>query len=61
MNTIKDAFQKAKSKGNGVLVGYIMAGDPNSALTPKIAGALIKGGIDVLELGLPFSDPIADG
>jgi len=61
MNAIKDAFQKAKAKGNGVLVGYIMAGDPTPDLTPKIAESLIKGGVDILELGLPFSDPIADG
>ena len=38
-----------------------MAGDPNPELTPQIAEALIKGGVDILELGLPFSDPIADG
>ena len=61
MNAIIEAFQKAKAKGNGALVGYIMAGDPKPELTPKIADALIKGGVDVLELGLPFSDPIADG
>jgi len=61
MSDIKEAFQKAKVKGNGVLVGYIMAGDPTPELTPKIADALIRGGVDILELGLPFSDPIADG
>lgn len=61
MNTIRDAFAKTKTQGNGVLIGYIMAGDPNPELTPKIADALIKGGVDILELGLPFSDPIADG
>ncbi len=61
MNAINEAFQKAKANGNGTLVGYIMAGDPTPELTPKIADALIKGGVDVLELGLPFSDPIADG
>jgi tryptophan synthase alpha chain len=38
-----------------------MAGDPDQKHTPKIAAALIKGGVDILELGLPFSDPIADG
>jgi tryptophan synthase alpha chain len=38
-----------------------MAGDPNPEETPKIADALIRGGVDILELGLPFSDPIADG
>ena len=61
MNAISEAFQKAKAQGNGALIGYIMAGDPKPELTPKIADALIKGGVDILELGLPFSDPIADG
>jgi len=61
MNAINGAFQKAKAQGNGALIGYIMAGDPKPELTAKIADALIKGGVDILELGLPFSDPIADG
>ena len=61
MNNIAKAFQKAKAQGNGALIGYIMAGDPNPEQTPKIADALIRGGVDILELGLPFSDPIADG
>jgi tryptophan synthase alpha chain len=61
MNAIKNAFEKARLQGNGVLVGYITAGDPTPEMTPKIADALIRGGVDVLELGLPFSDPIADG
>ena len=61
MNAIQQAFQKQKQQGNAALVGYIMGGDPNPEATPTIADALIRGGIDVLELGLPFSDPIADG
>src|SRR4030042_832701 len=61
MNNISKVFQKAKAAGNGTLIGYIMAGDPNPEQTPKIADALITGGVDILELGLPFSDPIADG
>jgi tryptophan synthase alpha chain len=61
MNAIKEAFQKAKTQRNGVLIGYVMAGDPTLELTLRIADALIKGGVDILELGLPFSDPIADG
>ena len=61
MIAIAEAFQKAKRRGCGALVGYITAGDPSPELTPKIADALIRGGVDVLELGLPFSDPIADG
>jgi tryptophan synthase alpha chain len=61
MNTIKSVFQKNRSQKAGCLIGYITAGDPNPKATPKIADALIQGGVDILELGLPFSDPIADG
>src|SRR5512136_2561971 len=61
MKSIKQVFQKNNANGYGCLIGYIMAGDPKPELTPKIADALIKGGVDILELGLPFSDPIADG
>jgi len=61
MNAIAETFRKTKEQGKGALIGYIMAGDPKPELTPKIADALIRGGVDILELGLPFSDPIADG
>jgi tryptophan synthase alpha chain len=61
MNTIKQVFQNNHANKSGCLIGYIMAGDPTPDATPKIADALIKGGVDILELGLPFSDPIADG
>ena len=61
MSGISKAFKALKARKEGALIGYIMAGDPTPKLTPKIADALIKGGVDILELGLPFSDPIADG
>ncbi len=61
MTSIKEVFQKSKADGDGLLIGYITAGDPTPEQTPKIADALIRGGVDILELGLPFSDPIADG
>ena len=61
MRAIGEVFHKAMQQGDGVLIGYIMAGDPSPELTPQIADALINGGVDILELGLPFSDPIADG
>jgi tryptophan synthase alpha chain len=61
MNTIKSVFEKQKQLGNGCLIGYITAGDPTPERTVEIADALIRGGVDILELGLPFSDPIADG
>jgi tryptophan synthase alpha chain len=61
MTKISEAFQKVKKQNSAALIGYITAGDPTPQATPKIADALIKGGLDILELGLPFSDPIADG
>jgi tryptophan synthase alpha chain len=44
-----------------VLVAYITAGDPNPERTPALVHALVRGGADLIELGVPFSDPIADG
>lgn len=61
MSKIRHVFEELSLRGEGALVGYVMAGDPNPAETPLIADALIDGGVDILELGLPFSDPIADG
>ena len=42
-------------------VGYTVAGDPNPVDSVEVAKSLIEGGCDVLELGVPFSDPVADG
>jgi tryptophan synthase alpha chain len=61
MNILTSIFEKQKQHGYGCLIGYITAGDPTPEWTPEIANALIRGGVDILELGLPFSDPIADG
>jgi tryptophan synthase alpha chain len=61
MSSISRVFADLKSKKEGALIGYVMAGDPAPNKTKDIVTALIKGGIDILELGLPFSDPIADG
>ena len=61
MTSITETFQELRSRREAALIGYVTAGDPKPELTPKIAEALIKGGVDILELGLPFSDPIADG
>jgi tryptophan synthase alpha chain len=61
MSDISKVFQKLRSEGDGALIGYVTAGDPKPEFTPRIAEALINGGVDILELGVPFSDPIADG
>lgn len=47
--------------GRKALIAYITAGDPSPARTPELVAALERGGADLIELGVPFSDPIADG
>lgn len=61
MSDIAKVFERLKAQGDGALIGYVTAGDPEPRLTASIAEALVKGGVDILELGVPFSDPIADG
>ncbi len=61
MSKIEKVFQILKTKEEGALIGYLTAGDPNPKITPLLANSLIRGGVDILELGIPFSDPIADG
>ena len=51
----------AFAKGRPALVCFITAGDPDAAATPAILDALVEGGADVIELGMPFTDPMADG
>jgi len=55
------AFRTAKRDKRAAFVAYITAGDPNLPRTIEVARALEQAGADVLELGVPFSDPIADG
>ena len=61
MSDLSRVFENLKKQGNGALIGYVTGGDPDPQCTPKISEALVKGGVDVVELGIPFSDPIADG
>jgi len=61
MNRIVAKFAQLKSAGKKGFVVYIGAGDPNLAATHKLAVAFDESGVDVLELGVPFSDPLADG
>ena len=61
MSALTKVFERLKFRKEGALIGYITAGDPTPPCTPLLAEALINGGVDILELGLPFSDPIADG
>lgn len=61
MKVIEDVFSHLKAANEGALIAYVMAGDPNPKYTSRIVGALVEGGADIVELGIPFSDPIADG
>ncbi|HYD18588.1 MAG TPA: tryptophan synthase subunit alpha [Patescibacteria group bacterium] len=55
------SLRKALTGGKSAFVPFVMAGDPSMAVTEKIVIALEKAGADALELGVPFSDPVADG
>lgn len=61
MQRIEKAFSQAQAAGRACFVGYVCAGDPDRATSGAVCRALIESGVDVLELGLPFSDPLADG
>ena len=61
MNRIVEKFAQLKAAGKKGLVVYIGAGDPHLQATHDLALAFDKAGVDVLELGVPFSDPLADG
>jgi tryptophan synthase alpha chain len=61
VSRLAGAFRSARAKGRPALVAYLMAGDPSLKATESFALACEAGGADILELGIPFSDPIADG
>ena len=58
---IQQLFERRKSEGKAALIAYLTAGDPSADATPGFVAALERGGADLIELGVPFSDPIADG
>jgi tryptophan synthase alpha chain len=58
---IVKAFERAQKEGRGVLIPYFMSGYPTADQSVKIVVAAAKGGADIIELGMPFSDPLADG
>lgn len=61
MNRIEQAFERLKSEGQRALITYLTAGDPSPDRTVELILALEAGGADIIELGVPFSDPMADG
>src|SRR5712691_10845249 len=58
---ITELFDRLREQGRPGLIAYLTAGDPSPEHTPALVAALERGGVDLIELGVPFSDPIADG
>ena len=61
MSRIKEKFEELERKNEKALISYIMLGFPNEKATMSTIRGLVKGGADIIELGFPFSDPLADG
>lgn len=61
MSRIDKTFETLRARGQKALVAFITAGDPDLPTTADLVRALEKGGADLVELGVPFSDPLADG
>ena len=61
VSRIAAIFEKARQDNRAAFIGYLTAGDPSAEATVAMARALARAGTDILELGVPFSDPIADG
>ncbi|WP_415881579.1 tryptophan synthase subunit alpha [Neptuniibacter sp. QD72_48] len=61
MSRIAASFAKLKSEGRKALIPYVTAGDPAPEVTVGLLHAMVEAGADVIELGIPFSDPMADG
>ncbi len=61
MSRIAARFRELAERGERALVPFLMAGDPDLACTERLVPALVEGGADLIEIGVPFSDPIAEG
>lgn len=61
MSRLQKRFDALRAQGRKALIPYFTAGDPNPGITVAAMHALVRGGADVVELGVPFSDPMADG
>ena len=61
MSRIQQCFESLRAEGRKALIPYVTAGDPNPEMTLPLMHALVKAGANIIELGIPFSDPMADG
>jgi len=58
---IDERFRELQRRGEGALIGYVAGGDPSPKISQQIVETIAQGGADIIEIGVPFSDPIADG
>ncbi|MBV8425500.1 MAG: tryptophan synthase subunit alpha [Candidatus Eremiobacteraeota bacterium] len=58
---IDEAFAKAKKDDRCALIGYVVAGDPDMDTSRAVIDAVVEAGVDIIELGIPYGDPLADG
>ena len=61
MSALHDAFARARAEGRAALIGYLPSGFPTQAEGEALAVAMVGAGVDVVEVGLPYSDPLMDG
>ena len=61
MSRIQSAFDRAAAENRAIFIAYICAGDPDFETSLSVCRALVDSGVDLLEIGVPFSDPLADG
>lgn len=61
MSRISQTFARLNTEGRKALIPFITAGDPDASLTVPLMQELVEAGADIIELGVPFSDPMADG
>ncbi len=61
MSLLHDAFARAKSENRAALIGYLPAGYPSRDGAVECIRAMVEGGVDIVEIGLPYSDPVMDG
>jgi tryptophan synthase alpha chain len=60
-NRIAEKFRELAEKDESALICYVVAGYPDTGTSKQVINALVNGGADIIEVGIPFSDPIADG
>jgi tryptophan synthase alpha chain len=61
MLNLSEVFERAKSENRAALIGYMPAGFPSRELSIRLIGAMVEGGVDIVEVGFPYSDPVMDG